>query len=1055
MTYLVHYLRDNPWAIQVMQHALSLHAQVPIRLLNLVKSREVYDTWSREAESLDALQSLTDVQWKELLEFFGKRENSQWVTLPSNIHPMVEVLNENSLWRVWEHLFIARGMFSKWPEPFSYHEKNGTCVGDFDLWKSPYFDGSMQICTCRIELPRQDGKPIIPEFDPAVVLGPLFVAPDQPHGEDFLAQRVMPFVRHVRKMFKDESQVPPSTELAQQGCSRGWMDPFLFEHKTRLLGRAMRCLFNIEHTVENIGKGGLHRSTFNSLAQIAFLLNREDIRTILLTKLKGLEKYEICFPLLQRSTPTNDPHLVLIGSKKTNGQNMKIIPCGNVSDRCVRFCAQEDASEACGESTSLVDDKTKSKARFCSPLSEYEGASSTAQSSLESVEGSLHRLRLDLEHSFAQFQSGFAKQRITNVRNRLNNKFGVVSAPFVRPEGGTNNPEEENPEEKIRQLYGAVAQEVGRIFSADITVIFLYDSTEDLLVPKGLSYAPEKSGYTYEGPSREALKELMDSAGRNSDLRRQSVCYRAFDERRSIFIRSCTHDNKINDPSEERVLSGEGGSELRSVMAVPITVYGRPIGLMEIGGRKPYRFRHQNLDLAQTLCTTLVGTLLHLKEVLSGLARLSRQVLFEGPDDKNYEIMLSELARMFLAKASALYMPTENADEYRMVKWFNRLDLDELPDKEKNSIIRNKKTKDSPVQEALTTPKAPFTDRHIPTQMDKNPKWPSQAVGRKGLVEEFDWVVVIPVREIGEKRLLCGVSLYYKKNVFASLDCPLSGAWEHTVKFISYQIALLVTAIQRRQQLGADLREYLTHELKQRVDGVEQRVDDILGVVASHIPPNVWKGLEVKRNDLAAYRREFLRLMGSYDRVDFDKLVDGGPSHIFRLLTGHDDKGLPQEPKQIELRGFLNGIAHPELTKHGIRWHNSCPKEVSLVVNESALKTIFQNLLNNAGKYSTQGSTVVTEIVAWPKGKSVEIHISNIAECLQEDEEYSIFLEGYRGSNVGSRKSGRGRGLYLVKYFAQRLGGEIDISIEHMEEGKCRFDFIVVLPRSLFDEDTI
>ncbi len=412
---------------------------------------------------------------------------------------------------------------------------------------------------------------------------------------------------------------------------------------------------------------------------------------------------------------------------------------------------------------------------------------------------------------------------------------------------------------------------------------------------------------------------------------------------------------------------------------------------------------------------------------------------------------------MLLAKASALYMPTENLGEYRMVKWYNRPDLDLLTTNESNRILRNKDTRNSPVADTLTRADEPFAAGHIPALCRKDRLWPQNAIGRAGLKKDFDWVVVIPVRELGATKLLCGVALYYRKNSWIGRELPLSGAWKETVRFISYQMALLIMAIQRRQQLGAELREYLTHELKQRVDGVEQRVDEILEVIKASCPKTVWQGLEVKRRDLAAYRREFLRLMGSYDRVDFDQLADGGPSLVFRLLTGHDDKGLPQAPEQIELRSFLNEIAHSELARRKekkLEWNNFFSREVSLHVNKNALRHIFQNLLNNAAKYSVPKSAIGAGFVVGSlEGKSVAIGISNYAPCLQPDEEYSIFLEGYRGSNVGASMSGRGRGLFLVTFFAQRLGGEVDLEIEDYGKEVCRFHFMVVLPRKLFIED--
>ncbi|OUR92880.1 hypothetical protein A9Q84_20425 [Halobacteriovorax marinus] len=122
-----------------------------------------------------------------------------------------------------------------------------------------------------------------------------------------------------------------------------------------------------------------------------------------------------------------------------------------------------------------------------------------------------------------------------------------------------------------------------------------------------------------------------------------------------------------------------------------------------------------------------------------------------------------------------------------------------------------------------------------------------------------------------------------------------------------------------------------------------------------------------------------------------------------------------------------------ETTIEGLRYEAS-QKNVSVVKELSPLypiefdlnlmKRVFSNLVENAIKYSGDGSEVLVK--TWDDDEWVYITISDNGVGIPEEEVEYIFEKFYRVKNDASHSiKGTGLGLYLVKYFVELHGGTI------------------------------
>lgn len=90
------------------------------------------------------------------------------------------------------------------------------------------------------------------------------------------------------------------------------------------------------------------------------------------------------------------------------------------------------------------------------------------------------------------------------------------------------------------------------------------------------------------------------------------------------------------------------------------------------------------------------------------------------------------------------------------------------------------------------------------------------------------------------------------------------------------------------------------------------------------------------------------------------------------------------------------------------------------------ITAIFQNLLENAMKYSPEGSPVQVSIHR--KEHRTHIQISDKGAGIPAEEKGKVFEKFYRIGNEETRKStGTGLGLYIVKQVVQGHGGSIQI----------------------------
>ncbi len=108
---------------------------------------------------------------------------------------------------------------------------------------------------------------------------------------------------------------------------------------------------------------------------------------------------------------------------------------------------------------------------------------------------------------------------------------------------------------------------------------------------------------------------------------------------------------------------------------------------------------------------------------------------------------------------------------------------------------------------------------------------------------------------------------------------------------------------------------------------------------------------------------------------------------------------------------------------------------------------MFTNLLNNAIKFSPEGSPVIFR--AWYEPEAVIFEVEDSGPGIPEDELPYIFEDFFRASNIGTTQ-GSGLGLSIAKKIMDAHNGKILVRNLNVEEdGKRGTRFTVIIPRNL------
>lgn len=156
---------------------------------------------------------------------------------------------------------------------------------------------------------------------------------------------------------------------------------------------------------------------------------------------------------------------------------------------------------------------------------------------------------------------------------------------------------------------------------------------------------------------------------------------------------------------------------------------------------------------------------------------------------------------------------------------------------------------------------------------------------------------------------------------------------------------------------------------------------------------------------------------------------------------------------QTDVREIIkNSVAElsPLAVNRGIDIKLDMPSDFSMAeVDQTSIRRVLQNLLDNAIKFSESGKEVTVK--AWSAGDKIHIAVKDCGPGISQEDSGKLFQRCFQGAAGKESNRGMGLGLYLCKQIVDAHKGEIKcISAENAGS-----TFTVSLPASPLLETTI
>ncbi len=232
-----------------------------------------------------------------------------------------------------------------------------------------------------------------------------------------------------------------------------------------------------------------------------------------------------------------------------------------------------------------------------------------------------------------------------------------------------------------------------------------------------------------------------------------------------------------------------------------------------------------------------------------------------------------------------------------------------------------------------------------------------------------------------------------------------------------------ITRFREAEELKTTFISAISHELKTPVAIIK-------GYASTLRREDAHWDEEVVKRSLEAIEEEADRL----DRL-IENLLEASRIQAGKLKLELGDVWIPQIAAKVV------DFYSRQSPRH--RFEVAFPPDFPVILaDEERIREVFENLINNAVKYSPQGGNIW--VGGWAEPDRVVIYVADQGIGIPKDEQERIFERFYRAeSPLKKRTKGAGLGLYICKAIVEAHGGGISVESEPGKGSK----FIFWLPR--------
>ncbi len=154
---------------------------------------------------------------------------------------------------------------------------------------------------------------------------------------------------------------------------------------------------------------------------------------------------------------------------------------------------------------------------------------------------------------------------------------------------------------------------------------------------------------------------------------------------------------------------------------------------------------------------------------------------------------------------------------------------------------------------------------------------------------------------------------------------------------------------------------------------------------------------------------------------------------------------------RVSLKELVQDVAEPfraAAEEKNLSFHLYLSNHVMISTDPEKMKRVLANLLDNALKFTAQGSITVT-VEASPEEPGLHIEVKDTGEGILPEDQPRLFSEFFQANNPSrDARLGLGLGLVVARRLTEQLGGTLVCTSEHGRGST----FCVRLPAQVVDE---
>lgn len=157
---------------------------------------------------------------------------------------------------------------------------------------------------------------------------------------------------------------------------------------------------------------------------------------------------------------------------------------------------------------------------------------------------------------------------------------------------------------------------------------------------------------------------------------------------------------------------------------------------------------------------------------------------------------------------------------------------------------------------------------------------------------------------------------------------------------------------------------------------------------------------------------------------------------ISRIESGAGPSATPQPCNVAEIVGRIASFYQERSPKH--RFETVLPQSpLTVAADEFSLTRLFQNLLDNAVKYSPDGGLI--RLTCRPHADYYMFSVEDQGEGMNPGQIQKVFDAFYRADSSDTSVTGTGLGMTIAKNIVENLGGKISVESEYGNGTTVRF----------------